>query len=222
MSGASRTGIPFVVAAPSGTGKTTVCRAVLERDPLVDLSISHTTRTPRAGERDGVHYHFVSPSEFRRLNEEGAFLEHAEYGGQNYGTSWEALRLPLEEKGRDVLLEIEVQGAAQVRERCRDARFVFLLPPSIERLEQRLRGRGTDSTDAIDRRLAMADRELEAIRLFDYAVVNADLEQAISAVLAIIAAERDGSAEALTPVRSLYARERVQRDWCAANRVKNS
>lgn len=220
MNPASRTGIPFVLAAPSGTGKTTVCRAVLERDPRVELSISHTTRKPREDEIDGVHYHFVSPGEFRRLNEEGAFLEHAEYGGQNYGTSLEALRVPLEEKGRDVLLEIEVQGAAQIRERRPDACFIFLLPPGMATLEQRLRDRGTDSLEAIDRRLALADRELEAIRFFDYAVVNDDLEQTIAAVLAIIAAERDGSPAALESVRALHRRERVEREWRAAERAR--
>jgi guanylate kinase len=212
-----RRGIPFVVAAPSGTGKTTVCRAVLERDPCVTLSVSHTTRSPRSGERDGVHYYFVDAAEFRRLNAEGAFLEHAEYGGQMYGTSFAALSEQLEDAGRDVILEIEVQGAAQIRERREDARFVFLLPPNMAELERRLRDRQTDDADAIERRLAMADRELEAIRIFDYAVVNDDLEDAISAVLHIIAAERDGSAEALAEVRDLFAREKVEADWRAHN-----
>jgi len=216
LSGARRVGIPFVVAAPSGTGKTTVCRACVERDPLLDFSISHTTRRPRAGERDGVDYHFVTPAAFRRLVEEGAFVEHASYGGENYGTSHEALRVPLEEQGHDVLLEIEVQGAAQVRERRADARFIFLLPPSMKVLEQRLRGRGTDGDEAIDRRLGVADRELEAIRFFDYAVVNDDLERAIGAVLEIVAAERDGSPNAIAGVRARHGRERVFDAWRAA------
>jgi len=210
-----RTGIPFVVAAPSGTGKTTICHAVVERDPLIEFSISHTTRTARSGEVDGVDYYFVSPSEFRRLNEEGAFLEHASFNGNNYGTSWEALRIPVEDKGHDVILEIEVQGAAQIRERRTDARFVFLLPPSMEVLELRLRGRGTDSADAIDNRLALADRELEAIRFFDYAVVNDDLETAITSVMTIIAAERDGGEAALREVKARHQREAVYREWRA-------
>jgi guanylate kinase len=216
MSGRDRVGIPFVVAAPSGTGKTTVCRACLERDPLLEFSISHTTRKPRQGERDGVDYHFVTPKEFLQIVEQDGFVEHAEYGGQNYGTSREALRAPTEDRGHDVLLEIEVQGAEQVRARRPDARFIFLLPPSMKVLEQRLRGRGTDSEDAIDRRLGMADRELEAIRFFDYAVVNDDLERTIASVLAIIAAERTGSAEALEAVRERHGRDVVLATWRAS------
>ena len=106
----------FVIAAPSGTGKTTLCRRILEEDPVLEVSVSHTTRKPRAGEVDGVDYHFVDTPEFRRLNDENAFLEHASYNGNNYGTSWRAIEAPLE-AGRDVVLEIEVQGAAQVQER---------------------------------------------------------------------------------------------------------
>ena len=215
MSERSRIGIPFVVAAPSGTGKTTVCRACVERDPLLEFSISHTTRAPREGERPGVDYHFVSPADFRNMVERSAFLEHANYGGENYGTSVESLRLPLEDRGHDVLLEIEVQGAAQLRDRRRDARFIFLLPPSMKVLEERLRGRGTDSAEAIDRRLGVADRELEAIRFFDYAVVNDDLERAISAVLEIIAAEREGSQAAVDSARAVHAREPVHAAWSA-------
>ena len=208
-----RVGIPFVLAAPSGTGKTTVCQAALARDSELDFSISHTTRPVRKGEQDGQDYHFVSPAEFRRLVEEGAFVEHAEYNAENYGTSHEALRVPLAEKGHDVLLEIEVQGAAQVRERRPDARFIFLLPPSMDELERRLRNRGTDGPEAIDRRLAMADRELEAIRFFDYAVVNEVLDEAVSAVLEIIQAERGAEAAALTRVRERYDRATVFSRW---------
>jgi len=213
MNRPARIGIPFVVAAPSGTGKTTVCHAIRERDPLVDFSVSHTTRAPRSGEVEGVDYHFVSAAEFRRLVEAGAFLEHAEYGGQNYGTSWEALRVPLEERGHDVLLEIEVQGAAQVKERRADACFIFLLPPSMQVLEQRLRGRGTDTAEAIDRRLALADRELEAIRFFDFAVVNDDLEETVEAVLEIIRAKREGPGARLDRARARWDRKAVFEAW---------
>lgn len=208
-----RVGIPFVLAAPSGTGKTTVCQAALARDPDLDFSISHTTRPPRKGEEDGRDYHFVTPAEFRRLVEEGAFVEHAEYNAENYGTSHEALRVPLMDRGRDVLLEIEVQGAAQVRERRPDARFIFLLPPSMAELERRLRSRGTDGADAIDRRLAMADRELEAIRFFDYAVVNEVLDEAVSAVLEIIEAERGADPAALERIKARYDRASVFARW---------
>ncbi len=186
-----RHGIPFVVSAPSGTGKTTVCRAVVSRDPAIVFSVSHTTRPPRAGERDGVDYHFVSREEFLRLAGEGAFLEHAEYRGQLYGTSWAAIEAPLR-AGRDVLLEIEVQGARQVRLRRPDARFVFLLPPSLEILEERLRGRGTESEELIARRLAVARQELGEVERYDYVVVNDELERAIDSLLTIVQAERAG------------------------------
>jgi guanylate kinase len=206
---AERTGIPFVVAAPSGTGKTTVCRAVVQRDPQLRFSVSHTTRPPRAGERDGVDYHFVSAKDFLRLVEGGTFLEHAEYNGRLYGTSAVALQ-ELLDAGWDVLIEIEVQGAAQIRERRRDARFVFLLPPSLDVLEEWLRSRGTDDDEAVAKRLALADREVAAAELFDYAVVNDDLEETIEAVLAIVRAERRGRTEG---VRARHGREEVLARW---------
>lgn len=190
-----RRGVPFVVSAPSGTGKTSVCRAVVERDPDIRFSVSHTTRPRRRGERDGVDYVFVDTKEFRQLVEEGAFVEHAEYLGNLYGTSWEALRRPAL-RGRDVLLEIEIQGARQVAER-RDlgARLIFLVPPSRDALRRRLEGRGTDPAAVIEKRLAMAERELSAVRWFDYVVLNDDLDQAVEDVLAIVRAEREGRRE---------------------------
>ncbi len=191
MSGA-RTGIPFVVSAPSGTGKTTVCRRVVARDAGIVFSISHTTRAMRKGEEDGRDYHFVSRDAFQQLLAQGAFVEHAEYAGNLYGTSWKSLDAPLA-AGQDLLLEVDVQGALQLRERRRDARFVFLLPPSRAELERRLVGRGTDAPEAIERRLAAVDTELRAVHAFDYAVVNDDVERATQALLAIIAAERTGN-----------------------------
>jgi guanylate kinase len=202
------------VAAPSGTGKTTVCRAVVASDPNIRFSISHTTRKPREGERDGVDYHFVSTEEFRRKVDAGEFLEHAEYAGNLYGSSWAALEGPLD-AGADLLLEIEVQGAAQVKERLPEAGFVFLLPPSLRVLEDRLRGRGTDSDEVIEHRLALADRELDAIRFFDYAVVNDEVERAVTCVLEIIGAVREGRGEQLL---GRYGREAVFADWQRANR----
>lgn len=204
-----RKGIPFVVAAPSGTGKTTVCRAVLERDPGIRFSVSHTTREPRAGERDGADYHFVSPQQFGRLVEEGGFLEHAEYGGNCYGTGSRELEETLE-AGLDLLLEIEVQGAGQVRERRGDARFIFLLPPDMEVLAERLRLRGTDSPETIDRRLDLARQELAAVDLFDYAVVNDRLEEAVDSVIEIVEAERSGRPDA---ARERHGRIGVLKGW---------
>lgn len=201
----ARAGIPFVVSAPSGTGKTTVCRAVIARDPGVEFSVSHTTRARRPNEQDGRDYHFVSREEFARMVAAGGFVEHAEYAGNLYGTSWASLDAPLA-AGRDLLLEVEVQGALQLRERRRDARFVFLLPPSREELERRLTGRATDSPDEIARRLAVAEVELRAVRAFDYAIVNDTVERATEALLAVIAAERAGDTAA---VRARFGRAAV-------------
>lgn len=206
-----RTGFPVVVAAPSGTGKTTVCRAVVARDGGIVFSVSHTTRPRRPGERDGVDYHFVDEAEFRRLVDAGAFLEWAVYNGNHYGTSHAAIDGPLSE-GLDVLLEIEVQGARQVRATRRDARLIFLLPPSLETLRERLEGRGTDSPGEVDRRLRVAAGELRSVVDFDYAVTNDDLEACVADVLAILAGERGGDT---LPLREHFdpsrARERLLR-----------
>jgi guanylate kinase len=205
----------FVIAAPSGTGKTTICRRILERDPQLRLSISHTTRRPRSGEEDGVHYHFVSDEAFRALCDADGFLEHAEYGGNAYGTSWQAIDAPLA-VGCDAVLEIEVQGAAQVRERRPSSCLIFLLPPSLEVLEERLRGRGTDEEGVIQRRMALVDRELAAANIFDYAVINDDLDCAVMEVLEVIAAVRDGRAAEIAPLRG---REAVLARWRQAQRA---
>jgi guanylate kinase len=189
-------GIPIVVAAPSGAGKTTVCRRLVEGDPNLAFSVSHTTRPRRPGEREGVDYHFVSRAEFERLVAGGAFLESAEYSGNLYGTSWGAIEGPLR-AGRDVLLEIEVQGARQVRARLSEAVLVFLIPPSLAVLEERLRSRGTDGPDEIARRLVIARGELAALDLFDYAIVNDALEDAVAQLRGIVAAERAGAPGAL-------------------------
>ncbi len=193
-----RTGIPFVVSAPSGTGKTTICRRVIARDSGIVLSISHTTRPMRPGEESGRDYFFVTREDFSRLVADGAFVEHAEYAGNLYGTSWVSLDAPLA-AGQDLLLEVDVQGALQLRARKprREARFVFLLPPSRDELVRRLTGRGTDAPGAIARRLAAVDAELRAVHAFDYAIVNDDVEGATEALLAIIAAERTGDTAAV-------------------------
>lgn len=194
--GAPRQGIPFVVSAPSGTGKTTVCRAVVARDPELVLSISHTTRPPRTRERDGIDYFFVPRETFCDLVARGTFLEHAEYRGNLYGTSWPAIESPLAH-GRDLLLEIDTAGARQVRARLPAARLIFLLPPSLAVLERRLRDRQTDSEEVIRQRLAIAKDEIAEAPWYDYAVVNDDLERAISGVLDIVRAERSGETTAV-------------------------
>jgi guanylate kinase len=202
----------FVIAAPSGTGKTTLCRQLLERDPRLRLSVSHTTRPKRSGEVDGTHYHFVaSKKEFRELTDRGAFLEHAEYNNNLYGTSLAAVETPVEH-GEDVLLEIEVQGAEQVKTKQPDACLIFLLPPSLEVLEKRLRGRGTDSEEVIQHRMALVDRELAAAGHFDFAVVNDDLDRAVGDVLEIIEGFRRGEAAELA---ESHGREAVLARWHA-------
>ena len=192
----ARSGFPVVVAAPSGTGKTTVCKLIVERDDEIVFSVSHTTRPRRHGETDGRDYHFVTEAEFAGLIEEGGFLEWAVYNDRRYGTSWDAIDAPLA-RGLEVLLEIEVQGARQVRQRRPDARFVFLVPPSLDTLRERLERRGTDAPEQVERRLRVAREELAAIGNFDYAVVNDDLERCVDEVLAILAAERCGDTQAL-------------------------
>ncbi len=190
---AGRRGVPFVVAAPSGTGKTTVCHQVVQNDPLVEFSVSHTTRERRDDEAEGIDYHFVTQERFQEMVREDAFLEWAEYDGNRYGTSRASIEEPLA-RGRDMLLEIEVQGAAQVRERRGDARFIFLLPPSMEALRERLCARNTDAPERIERRLALAAREMEEVIRFDYAVVNDDLERCVAEVGEILRGERGGGA----------------------------
>ena len=202
-------GRPFVIAAPSGTGKTSVCRRLLERDSRLRFSVSHTTRKPREKERNGTDYHFVTTERFRELVTSGVFLEYAEYGDNLYGTSWEALEEPLSE-GWDLIVEIEVKGARQFRERRRDACFIFLLPPEMQTLADRLRGRGSDSEETIAKRLAIAEQELEAIEFFDYAVINDDLETAVASVMAVIDAERLGQTAA---VRERFGRSSVFKLW---------
>jgi guanylate kinase len=175
----------FVITGPSGVGKGTLIRGLLERIPDLELSISATTRAPRAGETDGVDYHFLSDEEFERRVAAGDFVEHAEYSGRRYGT----LRSELERRtgaGAPVVLEIEVQGARQVREAMPEALQVFIAPPSVDALRARLVGRGTDAADQIEARLRTAEGELQARPEFPRVVVNDRLEQATDELVAIV------------------------------------
>ncbi len=180
-----------MIAGPSGVGKGTVVRRVLERVPGLRLSISATTRAPRAslGERDGVDYRFVSPDEFDRLVEQDGLLEWAEVFGKRYGTPRAWVERTLSE-GADVVLEIDVQGARKVREAIPEAVLIFLEPPSAEELERRLRTRASEDEERLARRLAEAESELEQRDLFDHVVVNEDVEAASSQVAAIIQRSR--------------------------------
>jgi guanylate kinase len=169
----------FVITGPSGVGKGTLISRLLERVPDLELSVSATTREPREGEVDGRDYHFLDPADFDRRARKGAFLEHATYSGNRYGT----LRSDVEgrlAKGRSVVLEIEVQGARQVRAAMPESVQVFIAPPDPADLRRRLEGRGTDDREAIDRRLRTAEMELEAEEEFDHVVVNDELERAAS------------------------------------------
>lgn len=190
MSGAARPGILFVIAAPSGTGKSTLARRLLESTPGLRFSISFTTRAPRSGERDGDAYHFVDEAAFRARAAAGGFLEWAEVHGRLYGTGAEATREALE-AGADLLLDIDVQGARQVRERVGPGSVsVMILPPDRATLERRLAGRGTEDRDSLARRLTAAAGEAAQFGDFDYLVVNEDLDGALSELRAIVAAER--------------------------------
>lgn len=182
-------GTLFVVAAPSGAGKSTLVNALLAREPGIGLSISHTTRAPRPGESEGSHYHFVSREVFMRMVEAGQFFEYAEVHGDMKGTSLTAVA-PLLDEGRDVLLEIDWQGARQVRRKVPDCQSIFILPPSRRELERRLRTRASDSDAAITRRLADSRTEISHAEEFDYIIVNDDFEGALEEMQAIVHAVR--------------------------------
>jgi guanylate kinase len=179
----------IVVSAPSGAGKSTVLARVLDDMPGLRFSVSHTTRPPRPGERDGVEYHFVERSVFEGLRDDGKLLEWAEVHGNLYGTGL-AEHGQARAEGVDLLLDVDVQGAAQVREKMPEAVTVFILPPSYEVLERRLRGRGQDDEATVKRRLAAAGRELHAFERYDYAIVNDDLGACVEALKSIVRAAR--------------------------------
>ena len=175
----------LVLSAPSGAGKSSLARALVDAEPSVRISVSHTTRAARPGEVDGVHYHFVGAEEFEAMAAAGEFLEHARVFGRDYGTSREAVRAELS-RGYDVVLDIDWQGARQVRETFAGAISVFILPPSIDALRARLVGRGQDSAEVIERRMRAARSELEHYEEFDRIVVNDDFERSLGALRAIL------------------------------------
>ena len=183
------TGSLIIISAPSGAGKTSLVSALLAADPLVMKSISYTTRSPRPGELNGVHYHFVSQDEFERMRSRGDLFESALVHGNHYGTSRRTVQTECA-KGSDVLLEIDWQGAAQIRAIAPQAIAVFVLPPSIEVLEARLRGRAQDTPEVIAARLAAARGEISHAPEFDYAIINDDFDRAAQDLISIIRAER--------------------------------
>lgn len=182
-------GILFVISSPSGGGKSTIAKRLIGSLPGIVMSVSHTTREPRQGEVDGSDYHFVSAEEFERIRSEGGFVEWAEVHGEFYGTGRKEIDR-IAGSGKDVLLDIDVQGGQQIRERFPEAVLVFVVPPERDELENRLRKRGTESPEQINRRLAAEAGELALIPYYDYAVQNDSLEDASRAVRSIVMAER--------------------------------
>ncbi|TCK02497.1 guanylate kinase [Phorcysia thermohydrogeniphila] len=182
-------GLLIVISAPSGTGKTTLCHMLLEEFPNMEFSISYTTRKPRPGELNGRDYFFVDRETFERMIEEGDFLEWAEVYGNLYGTSKSQVLKALEE-GKDILLDIDTQGALQVKKNFPEAVLIFILPPSLKELERRLRKRGTDDEETIKKRLRIAREEIGKALEYDYIVVNDILEVAFERLRSIITAEK--------------------------------
>lgn len=179
----------FVISGPSGAGKGTICKEVLDGERNIKMSVSMTTRAPRDGEIDKIHYHFVDHEKFLTLIEDDGFLEHANVYGNFYGTPKKQVMEWLEQ-GIDVILEIDVQGALQVKKSYPEGVFIFILPPSIEELKKRIMGRGSETEETMARRLGAALREISCIDQYDYRVINEDLDTAIGCVRSIITAEQ--------------------------------
>jgi guanylate kinase len=189
MSEGSTQGTLFVVSAPSGAGKTSLVKALLESETDVVLSVSHTTRAPRTGETEGVDYHFVDSEKFAAMRSGSQFLEHAEVFGNRYGTSRQQVDLHLE-CGTDVILDVDWQGARQIREHMPGSVSVFILPPSWAVLEQRLRDRRTDSSEVIEKRMRAARGEVSHFSEFDFLLVNEDFQRAVEALRLIVRSSR--------------------------------
>lgn len=182
-------GFLLIISGPAGTGKGTVCNALLEKDKNIKFSVSSTTREPRVGEVDGVNYNFISKEEFREMVENNKFLEHAFVHTDYYGTSEESVMKSVSE-GKVVLLEIDVQGALQVKERYPEVVTIFLLPPSMEELERRIVDRNTETQEQINKRMENAYKEISLVNKYDYYVVNDDLDIAINNIESILTAEK--------------------------------
>jgi len=182
-------GSVLVISAPSGAGKTTLCKRLLEEDRTVEFSVSFTTRPPRAGERNGVDYFFVDREKFERRRDRGEFVEWAVVGGQLYGTSVERVK-EAAARGRDILLDIDTQGAANIRRLIPEAVLIFVLPPSRAALEERLTKRGTDWPEEMVRRLGLARGEVEKSPAYDYVIINDDFEAAYRQLRAVVEAAR--------------------------------
>lgn len=186
----NRKGLLLVVSGPSGAGKGTICKALLNKNDQIKLSVSATTRKPRNGEVHGVNYFFIEKEEFTKMIENGEFLEYAQIYDNFYGTPKDAI-IECLEKGQDVILEIEMQGARQIKEVYPEGVFIFVLPPSLEELKSRIVGRGTETQEEIEKRFSCAFEEINQIVNYDYFIVNEDIEKSVSDVEAIICAEKN-------------------------------
>ncbi|OLU20448.1 MULTISPECIES: guanylate kinase [unclassified Pseudomonas] len=182
-------GTLYIISAPSGAGKSSLVKALIDSEPLIRVSVSHTTRGMRPGEQDGVHYHFVDHTQFTAMLERSEFLEHAQVFGNYYGTSQRALEKTLAE-GIDLILEIDWQGAQQVRRLMPQAKSIFILPPTLEALRHRLTGRGQDSGEVIEQRMREAVSEMSHYVEYDYLVINDDFSHALSDLKAVFRANQ--------------------------------
>ncbi len=199
-------GLMFVVSAPSGAGKTTLCGALLRIFPAMHFSVSHTTRPPRPGEKDGRDYYFIDPEHFQQMVQGGEFAEWAEIYGYRYGTSRGHLEKVLAE-GRDVLLDIDTQGARQLREKRMPGIFIFILPPSLRELERRLSGRKTEGPTAREGRLKKAKVEIAEARWYDYLIVNDEREEAQEQLKAIVLAEKSRRERMIRVVEDILSKD---------------
>ena len=186
----NRKGLLLVVSGPSGAGKGTICKALLNKNDQIKLSVSATTRKPRNGEVHGVNYFFIEKEEFTKMIENGEFLEYAQIYDNFYGTPKAAI-IECLEKGQDVILEIEMQGARQIKEVYPEGVFIFVLPPSLEELKSRIVGRGTETVEEIEKRFSCAFEEINQIVNYDYFIINEDIEKSVNDVEAIISAEKN-------------------------------
>jgi guanylate kinase len=202
-------GVPVVLVAPSGTGKTTLAQRLVAESPAFVFSVSVTTRSPRAGEVEGIDYRFVSEHEFERMAEEGGLAEWAEVHGRLYGTPREQIESAAA-RGENVVLDIDVQGARQIRDTVSDAKLIFVLPPDVDTLLTRLTGRGTEDPNAVARRMRSALEELQAVEEFAYVVVNDDLEGCLDAIRGIVAGSDEGIGAEEASRRARALREEVE------------
>ena len=184
-----KAGLPIIISAPSGTGKTTTCKRLKERFPALKIAISHTTRKIRNGELEGVDYYFVSNQEFEAKREKSQFLEWAQVHREYYGTSFETIAKHRQE-GFDILLELDIQGVNSLRKMDFEGVYILLLPPSIEEMAKRLRKRGTETEESIERRIKTGKEEIKSYKKYDYIITNFEVEETVDSILAIVRAEK--------------------------------